>query len=87
MTNLDKDIRRAEKLGYGVHYGAYKADHPNTKEPEPQEIDPRVKACRHCGRLFREDRGHRRIFCNDDCRIQHNAQKEYEKKGRRAGNG
>ena len=32
MDNLDKDIRMAEKLGYGVHYGAFKADYPNTKE-------------------------------------------------------
>lgn len=87
MTNLDKDIRRAEALGYGVHYGLYKADHPNTKEAEPEVIDPDLVACRWCGRLFRMDRGRRKIFCNDECRIRYNAQREYEATERRRGNG
>ena len=38
MTKLDKDIMMAEKLGYGIHYGWYKADHPHTiyQESKPE---------------------------------------------------
>lgn len=78
MTNLDKDIRMAEKLGYGVHYGAYKADYPSTKEKAPERIDNDVQPCLWCGMLFRIDRGRRKMFCTDACRRMYHAQKEYE---------
>ena len=31
QDHLEYDVMRAEALGYGCHYGAYKADHPETK--------------------------------------------------------
>lgn len=62
MDNLDKDIRMAEKLGYGVHYGAFKADYPNTREKTPEQIDPELQPCLWCGMLFRKDQGRRKLF-------------------------
>lgn len=29
FDNIERDVIAAMKLGYGVHYGAYKADYPN----------------------------------------------------------
>lgn len=28
LDNIEKDVIAAMELGYGVHYGHYKADHP-----------------------------------------------------------
>ena len=83
MDNLDKDIRMAEKLGYGVHYGAFKADYPNTKEKTPEQIDPDLQPCLWCGMLFRKDPGRRKLFCCDVCRRMHHAQKEHEETNER----
>lgn len=82
MTNLDKDLAMMRKLGYGPHYGAYKADYPNTREKEPEVIlDERdYGTCRNCGRRFsKKGRGYRKLYCDDTCRIQYNSRIKYEK--------
>lgn len=63
MSNLDRDLAEANRLGYGVWYGRYKADHPAVpvEEPEP-EVEPLVKedpndaVCVICGMHFRKRR-------------------------------
>ena len=45
--NLDLDVRRAQLLGYGIHYGRYKADHPNTKQYETEPPEPQDKVPQH----------------------------------------
>lgn len=84
MSNLDYDIAMAQKLGYGVWYGRYKADHPYTKDEEQEEIvyDKGVGACEYCGRLFRKDRGMRRRFCNDQCRYQYRKQEQLQEENK-----
>ena len=81
MDNLARDVRMAEKLGYGCHYGHYKADHPNTAELTDEEIlgmpvrsrrkpakkEPELTACLWCGKTFQTSR-YGRQYCNDDCR-------------------
>lgn len=82
MTNLDRDIRMAEKLGYGVHYGLYKADHPHTKDIE---VDVRIAAprkCQNCGAVFYHERGNK-IYCSVRCQKnagmrRHNQRKKEE---------
>ena len=32
LDNIDLDMIAADRLGYGVQYGRFKADHPFTKE-------------------------------------------------------
>lgn len=66
--NLDLDSRRALELGYGVHYGRYKADYPHTKDAseEPGKKLP-VANCIGCGEEFEKTRSSR-MFCCDDCR-------------------
>lgn len=73
--NIDKDLAMAEKLGYGPHYGAYKADHPSTREPEPEpEIVPVTPAkevydavCPVCGKTFEKTHA-LQMFCGQKCR-------------------
>lgn len=80
--NLDKDVAMALKLGYGVHYGAYKADHPHTREKEPEEIldQSRFGLCLNCGKRFSKcGRGYRKLYCDDVCRMQYYSRIEYQK--------
>lgn len=81
MTNLDKDLAMMEKLGYGPHYGAYKADYPHTMEKQPDEIlhDHNFRPCRNCGAMMRLDRGRRKLYCDDFCRRQYESKMAYEK--------
>lgn len=41
LDNLERDVVAAMRLGYGVHYGAYKADHPHTRDCSPIEEQSR----------------------------------------------
>ena len=54
--NIDLDVRRAELLGYGIHYGRYKADYPNTKGMDPEQEDSDGIPYRVCA----ENRGQRK---------------------------
>ena len=38
MDNLARDVALAEKLGYGCHYGRFKAVYPNTMDKSIEEI-------------------------------------------------
>lgn len=82
MDNLDKDVAMAMKLGYGVHYGRYKADYPHTREKEPEVIldESKFGTCLNCGRRFSKvGRGYRKVYCDDVCRMQYNSRMEYQK--------
>ena len=76
--NLDMDSKRALELGYGVHYGRYKADHPHTMDlPAGSVKSPPVAKCLSCGEEFVKNRKDR-MFCCDDCRLQY----RYKTEGR-----
>ena len=82
MDHLEYDTRRALELGYGVQYGRYKADHPETlAEYEAQTgapkrrqiVSPEKKelACQQCGAKFYVGiMKHNRKYCCDECRQQ-----------------
>ena len=92
--NLDLDVRRAQLLGYGIHYGRYKADHPNTKQyetepPEPQD-SLKTRVCPVCGNRF--PIGKRqccRRYCSDECYKEQcrrcQMKRYYEMKSRKGG--
>lgn len=67
--NLDKDTARAMALGYGVHYGRYKADYPNTADEIPEEPKKLkyTKICLNCGMEFHPNRSDRK-YCCEECR-------------------
>lgn len=76
--NLVMDCRRAMELGYGVHYGHYKADHPHTRDtsldPEPEHKYPE-RECKNCGEPFWPHRGDQ-IYCCEECRNERNRKSE-----------
>jgi hypothetical protein len=68
LDNIDLDMRDAARLGYGVQYGRFKADHPFTKDaneerltgkqkkqPAPEKVSIKQvheKLCPICGKKF-----------------------------------
>ena len=72
MDNLDRDIREAQRLGYGVHYGNYKADHPHTREVPAdvaQAVPVKIRTCKRCGKEFQYDRlNGLGFFCSENCK-------------------
>lgn len=68
MDNLDKDIAMAMKLGYGCHYGAYKADHPHTRDITDSAQNQTVKmmVCERCGQRYFK-RKHNQKYCSTRC--------------------
>lgn len=70
MTNLDRDILRAKQLGYGVHYGWYKADHPVTDEEiELDENEQGYFECVNCGKKLFGKRIDAK-YCSQKCYVQ-----------------
>lgn len=69
MDNLSRDVREAMRLGYGVHYGRYKADYPYTADHsvENPEQKAQIIRCKHCGREF-EQMHKNRQYCSDECK-------------------
>ena len=85
MDRIEYDVMEAERLGYGIHYGHYKADHPISDwTPEianrPKPIPPRK--CKECETEFIPDRPNM-WYCCDDCRNRRNARLGYQKRKKR----
>ncbi len=85
--NIDLDVEDAERLGYGCHYGRYKADHPNTKDANEARLYPRKKqqeqlrvrtvyekTCIVCGKKFTTTQQTRK-YCDDRCKYKSDSQK------------
>lgn len=90
QDHLEYDVMQAEALGYGCHYGKYKADHPNTraefeelygvKTLEKVAPDKREKTCPVCGKKFIV--GHlntHKIYCSDECRRKKDEERQRER--------
>lgn len=75
LDNIERDSAMAMKLGYGVHYGRYKADHPHTRSEEPEKkLTEDAKPCVRCGKLFEPRKsGQEQKFCCEQCRVAHNS--------------
>ena len=70
MDNLARDVKEALRLGYGVHYGRYKVDHPHTRDdsldipPTPKHMP---KICPECGIEFVPKRSTQQ-YCTEECK-------------------
>ena len=93
MDNIEREVRDAIRLGYGIHYGQYKADHPHTKElgklavEEEPDTEPVIQeepdvVCPICGKNY--ERTHKlQKYCCDMCRqiaIRNQANERYNRK-------
>lgn len=85
MDRIEYDVMEAERLGYGVHYGHYKADHPisdfNPDAPQKPKTLPSRK-CKECEKEFTPERPNM-WYCCEDCRNRRNARLGYHKKKNR----
>lgn len=81
LDNIEKDVIAAMKLGYGVHYGNYKADHPHTATEtacvEPAVVEPMV--CERCGQRFFMKRFGQK-YCCTRCQQIAGAQRYYTRR-------
>lgn len=73
MDNIDQIMKEADRLGFGVSYGKYRAAYPNGSGdvlvrpvyPEPVEKPPRT--CRRCRKPFVGVHGSQ-AYCSQECR-------------------
>lgn len=89
MDNLARDMIWAKELGYGVHYGRYKADHPNTSgmkvKSSPEEADD-TRVCKNCGNTFHlNGRSASALYCDDFCYRQMNARRAKQRAREKSG--
>lgn len=76
--HLDYDTRRAMQLGYGVRYGQYKADHPNTRadyehlveqsKPPRKKTTQKERICPLCGKTFLPKPATCQTYCGPECK-------------------
>lgn len=74
---LEYDTQQAEALGYGVRYGQYKADHPNTRAeferlkreaPRPKPAPHLYEhKCARCGGTFYKTPNGIKKYCGPEC--------------------
>ena len=74
LDNIDLDVIDADRLGYGPHYGHFKADHPYTKEANEARLIEKKKPappkkmyelkCHTCGELFAAKSPYKRYCCS-----------------------
>ncbi len=89
--HLDYDTRRAQELGYGVHYGRYKADHPNTRaeyeraaERKPKKPPTKtILTCKMCGLEFVKGTGPKQLYCSPECKEEAGRRAKQESKERK----
>lgn len=89
MDNLARDAMRMKALGYGVHYGRYKADYPHTadarRDPAPVATSA-TKVCENCGNTFSLDgRPRNAKYCSDFCYRQANNRRARDRARAKAG--
>lgn len=73
MDNIDEIMKEADRLGFGVSYGKYRAAFPGSSGEvisEPTGFRPYEKpsrACANCGTQF-IPRHYNQLYCCADCR-------------------
>lgn len=73
MNNIDRIMKEADRLGFGVSYGKYRAAYPNgsgdvlVRPVEPEPVQKPSRTCRRCGKPFVGAHGSQ-AFCSQECR-------------------
>ena len=71
MDNIDRIMKEADRLGFGVSYGKYRAAYPNGGNvvAKPAESEPPKRlsgTCRGCGKPFIKTHGSQ-AYCSQEC--------------------
>lgn len=88
MDNIDRIMKEADRLGFGVSYGKYRAAYPDGSKnvvsataQEPLEYEDDLRKCKICGKEFSATHGNQAYCgpeCSDKARIKR--QSKYDKK-------
>jgi predicted nucleic acid-binding Zn ribbon protein len=73
MDNIDRIMKEADRLGFGVSYGKYRAAYPNGSgdvyptAPKKKPPDRPSASCRYCGKAFVQSHASQ-AYCSEECR-------------------
>lgn len=91
MDNIARIMKEADRLGFGVSYGKYRAAYPNgsgdvvpAAAQEPLEYEDDLRKCKICGREFSATHGNQ-AFCSAECKAE--AEKKRQREWYRKKNG
>lgn len=74
MDNIDRMMKEADRLGFGVSYGKYRAAYPNgsadvlPSPPKPKPPERPSGICKMCGKNFVKSHANT-IYCGPECKI------------------
>ncbi len=74
MDNIDRIMKEADRLGFGVSYGKYRAAYPDGSagvlpKQLPKAPEKKTCLCRLCKKPFVPPHGSRR-YCSPECRAE-----------------
>ena len=75
MDNIDRIMKEADRLGFGVSYGKYRAAHPNGSgdvipaASKPKSPEKPTGNCVFCGNPFVKSHANQ-VYCGDECRYE-----------------
>lgn len=75
MDNIDRIMKEAERLGFGVSYGKFRAAYPGgtpgdpPKAPQPSNEEKPTVECRLCGKPFIVTHGNQQ-YCSAECSVE-----------------
>lgn len=88
MDNIDRIMKEADRLGFGVSYGKYRAAYPNDNGQalSAESVGPEYATfpCKCCGKPF--VRSHANLlYCSEECRHQAKRKRDIEYLRRKSG--
>lgn len=75
MDNIDRIMKEADRLGFGVSYGKYRAAYPNgsggviSSAPKPKPPEKPSGTCKLCGKLFVKSHANN-LYCSAECKAE-----------------
>lgn len=73
MDNIDRIMKEADRLGFGVSYGKYRVAYPNgssdvpSSKPKPSIREKPSVVCVCCGNRFIQTHASQ-LYCSEECR-------------------
>ena len=84
MDNIDRIMKEADRLGFGVSYGKYRAAYPDGSKAvvsaaaqEPLECEDDLRMCKICGKEFLPTHGNQ-ACCSAECKAEAEKKRQRE---------
>lgn len=75
MDNIDRIMKEADRLGFGVSYGKYRAAYPNGSgdvipaTPKQKPPEKPTGSCKMCGKFFVKSHASN-LYCSAECKYE-----------------